>query len=195
MGGRSLSTDEVDRHGDLVSVGGWRLQAYRRNPVFLWAHDYTQPAIGRALAVWKEGHSLRPGYSSRRPTSLKRWPGSIRGDTRVVSRLASGPSSMRSEGTPVRGRAWASSSWSRSCWRSAPRRCQPTRTRSGRPWTPPPRMRSYYRGAGFVGGAESEDALPPRFRTYAGQGGVGGPAPVPWERALAEILDALRYAG
>ena len=59
MGGRSVSTDEVDRHGDLVSVGGWRLQAYRRNPVFLWAHDYTQPAIGRALAVWKEGHSLQ----------------------------------------------------------------------------------------------------------------------------------------
>jgi len=52
------STDEVDRHGDTVSVDGWRLGAYMQNPVFLWAHNYTQPAIGRALEVWKEEHSL-----------------------------------------------------------------------------------------------------------------------------------------
>ena len=53
-----VSTDEVDRHGDVISMRGWHLQAYKRNPVFLWAHDYTQPAIGRALNVWKEEHSL-----------------------------------------------------------------------------------------------------------------------------------------
>ena len=52
------STEEVDRHGDVVLVKGWRLGAYGRNPVFLWAHDYTQPAIGRALNVWKEERSL-----------------------------------------------------------------------------------------------------------------------------------------
>ncbi len=53
-----ISTDDVDRHGDIISVEGWQLQSYSRNPVFLWAHNYTQPAIGRALAVWKEEHSL-----------------------------------------------------------------------------------------------------------------------------------------
>ena len=53
-----ISTEEVDRHGDVVSVDGWRLDAYRQNPVFLWAHNYTRPAIGRALGVWKEGNSL-----------------------------------------------------------------------------------------------------------------------------------------
>ncbi len=52
------STDDVDRHGDVVSVKGWVLDAYRRNPVFLWAHDYTRPAIGRAAEVWREEHSL-----------------------------------------------------------------------------------------------------------------------------------------
>ena len=53
-----VSTDEVDRHGDVVSVNGWRLQSYGRNPVFLWAHDYTQPAIGRAVNMWREEHGL-----------------------------------------------------------------------------------------------------------------------------------------
>ena len=53
-----VSTDEVDRHGDIGSVGGWRTQAYSRNPVFLWAHDYARPAIGRAVDVWKDQHSL-----------------------------------------------------------------------------------------------------------------------------------------
>ena len=46
------STGEVDRHGDVVSVAGWKLDAYRKNPVFLWAHDYSRPAIGRATQVW-----------------------------------------------------------------------------------------------------------------------------------------------
>ena len=53
-----VSTDDVDRHGDVVSVQGWRLESYVRNPVFLWAHDYAQPAIGRAVGVWKEGNRL-----------------------------------------------------------------------------------------------------------------------------------------
>ena len=45
------STGEVDRHGDTVAPEGWRLDAYRDNPVVLWAHDYGEPAIGRAEAV------------------------------------------------------------------------------------------------------------------------------------------------
>ncbi len=53
-----LSTDEVDRHGDVVSADGWRLEAYRENPVLLWAHDYRHPAIGRAVSVWSEPHRL-----------------------------------------------------------------------------------------------------------------------------------------
>ena len=53
-----VSTDEVDRHCDVVSVNGWRLQSYGRSPVFLWAHDYTQPAIGRAVNMWREEHGL-----------------------------------------------------------------------------------------------------------------------------------------
>ena len=53
-----LSTDDVDRHGDVVSADGWRLEAYLRNPVLLWAHDYRHPAIGRAVSLWTEPHRL-----------------------------------------------------------------------------------------------------------------------------------------
>ena len=54
----TVSTGDVDRHGDVVSPDGWRLDSYRRNPVVLWAHDYRHPAIGRAPAVWREGPAL-----------------------------------------------------------------------------------------------------------------------------------------
>ena len=53
-----VSTGEVDRHGDAIAPQGWRLEAYRRNPVFLWAHDYTRPVIGRSLALWQEPQGL-----------------------------------------------------------------------------------------------------------------------------------------
>lgn len=53
-----ISSEEVDRHGDVVLAQGWRLQAYLQNPVFLWAHNYGLPVIGRALAVWPEPGQL-----------------------------------------------------------------------------------------------------------------------------------------
>ena len=53
-----LSSDDVDRHGDVISTDGWVLDSYRGNPVFLWAHDYLRPAIGRAERVWSEPHRL-----------------------------------------------------------------------------------------------------------------------------------------
>ena len=53
-----LSTDDVDRHGDVIAADGWRLESYRSNPVFLWAHDYARPVIGRAVDTWMEPHRL-----------------------------------------------------------------------------------------------------------------------------------------
>ena len=45
---------------------GWRLQSYRRNPVFLWAHDYTRPVIGRAhCRCGVSRGSCWPAWSSR----------------------------------------------------------------------------------------------------------------------------------
>ena len=49
-----VSNEEVDRHGDVIRAAGWQLESYQKNPVFLWAHDYTRPVIGRAAEVWRE---------------------------------------------------------------------------------------------------------------------------------------------
>ena len=53
-----ISTDDEDRHGDVIVAEGWRLDSYLANPVFLWAHDYARPVIGRAVEVWREPHRL-----------------------------------------------------------------------------------------------------------------------------------------
>ena len=47
-----VASDETeDRLGDVVRADGWELRAYKRNPVFLWAHDYTRTPIGRSSWV------------------------------------------------------------------------------------------------------------------------------------------------
>lgn len=51
------STDLEDRAGDVISASGWELAAYRENPVFLWAHDYRRPAIGRSVRTWVQDGS------------------------------------------------------------------------------------------------------------------------------------------
>ena len=53
-----ISTDDVDRHGDVIATAGWQLDSYKKNPVFLWAHDYARPVIGKASEIWKEPHLL-----------------------------------------------------------------------------------------------------------------------------------------
>jgi HK97 family phage prohead protease len=48
---RFVASDEtVDRYGDVVSVDGWDLANYRKNPQFLWGHDYDTP-IGRVVKI------------------------------------------------------------------------------------------------------------------------------------------------
>jgi len=42
------STANVARDGLIVQADGWQLDNYRKNPVFLWAHDYDCPPLGRA---------------------------------------------------------------------------------------------------------------------------------------------------
>lgn len=48
-----FSDDSVDRMGDSIKADGWDYRDFLKNPVALWAHDSSQPPIGRAsnLAV------------------------------------------------------------------------------------------------------------------------------------------------
>lgn len=43
-----------DRKGDVIDANGWELDGYRKNPVFLWAHDRSRPPIGKSHRIWVE---------------------------------------------------------------------------------------------------------------------------------------------
>lgn len=53
------STNREDRHGEVVDNNGWDLKAYKKNPVILWAHDHTEPAIGTAKKIWVDGEGKK----------------------------------------------------------------------------------------------------------------------------------------
>jgi len=52
------STEMVDRDGEVIRMNGWQLKNYRKNPVFMWAHDYHSPPIGRANLVHTDARGL-----------------------------------------------------------------------------------------------------------------------------------------
>ena len=53
------SDETIDRHGDIVKVDGWDLKNYKKNPVFLWAHNSHQMPIGKAIKVWVDDGKLK----------------------------------------------------------------------------------------------------------------------------------------
>lgn len=55
----TVSTEDRDRHGDVVVADGWRLANFKKNPVMLWAHDYSRPPIGKAVDIGVEGGKLK----------------------------------------------------------------------------------------------------------------------------------------
>ncbi len=54
-----ISTDSLDRHGDRISQDGWKLDAYRKNPVVCWAHDYESLPVARAKNIRVEDGKLK----------------------------------------------------------------------------------------------------------------------------------------
>lgn len=53
-----VSTNSVDRMGEVLDPSGADLSNYRKNPVVLWAHDYSQPPIGKALWAKRSGDGI-----------------------------------------------------------------------------------------------------------------------------------------
>jgi len=53
------STEDKDRQGDVIMANGWQLKQYKKNPVFLWSHQYNEPPIGKAINVWAEDGKLK----------------------------------------------------------------------------------------------------------------------------------------
>jgi len=54
----TISTAAVDREGDRIDPNGWDLSNFQRSPVVLWAHDHTQPPIGKASNLWTDAKGL-----------------------------------------------------------------------------------------------------------------------------------------
>ena len=54
-----ISTDSVDREQDVISVDGWNLENYEKNPVVLWCHNSRILPIGRNLNTRIEDGKLK----------------------------------------------------------------------------------------------------------------------------------------
>ncbi len=54
-----ISTGALDRYNSTIAVEGWKTENFEKNPVVLWAHDDSIPAIGRAGNVRTEGGRLK----------------------------------------------------------------------------------------------------------------------------------------
>lgn len=71
-GARTLTivgTDETrDRGGDIVSIKGWQLENYLKNPVFLWVHDYGSVPIGATKQITRKRNPARLEFTIKFPT-------------------------------------------------------------------------------------------------------------------------------
>lgn len=101
-----ISTESTDRQGDIVRATGAQLGNYLKNPVVLWAHDYGEPPVARALSV-----ETLPGLGLRSRFQFPEWGTSERADT--VRRLwAAGYLNATSIGfIPLDSKPLSDSSW------------------------------------------------------------------------------------
>lgn len=56
-----ITTDDIDRDGDIVEPKGLRFDDYLANPVFLWGHQFGMPPIGKCIGIKlsPDGRELR----------------------------------------------------------------------------------------------------------------------------------------
>lgn len=70
-----ISTEAVDRSGDIVRATGAKLDNYLKNPVVMWAHEYGEPPIARALSI-----EIMPGKGLKATFQFPAWGTSARAD-------------------------------------------------------------------------------------------------------------------
>jgi HK97 family phage prohead protease len=54
-----MSSATEDRMGDSIKQDGWKLDAYKANPVLLWGHDSFAPPVGRVTSMALEAGALK----------------------------------------------------------------------------------------------------------------------------------------
>ena len=53
-----VSTQQWDRYDERFARGAWDLEDFKKNPVVMWAHDYKQPPIGKAVNISEDDNGL-----------------------------------------------------------------------------------------------------------------------------------------
>jgi len=47
-----IGTNEAkDRSGEILTLDGWQIDNFMKNSVFLWAHKYDEPPVGKAVSI------------------------------------------------------------------------------------------------------------------------------------------------
>ena len=62
------STNDVDRDGDIIDVDGWNLNEWNKNPVIMWAHDYSLPPIAKGIRAERDIRNNQLIIDARFPT-------------------------------------------------------------------------------------------------------------------------------
>jgi HK97 family phage prohead protease len=59
------SKSVLDRDGEIIAADAWDVDNFRRNPVILWAHDYSGKPLAKALWVktQKNGMKFKPQFA------------------------------------------------------------------------------------------------------------------------------------
>lgn len=52
------SDDSLDRHGDRINPKGWDLENFKKNPVIMLNHNYSQFPIGKAINIKRKENTL-----------------------------------------------------------------------------------------------------------------------------------------
>jgi len=53
-----ITTDTTDRYNEIIIPSGIQTSKYRKNPVVLWAHDTSIPAVGKNIDIKIEGSDM-----------------------------------------------------------------------------------------------------------------------------------------
>jgi HK97 family phage prohead protease len=67
-----ISTDAIDRDGEVVSPKGMKKKHFAGNPVVMVNHDYQTPPVGKALWVKADGNRILAKYTITDKTQLGR---------------------------------------------------------------------------------------------------------------------------
>jgi HK97 family phage prohead protease len=78
-----ISTEAIDRSGDIVRATGAKIENFMRNPVVMWAHDYSLPPVAKAISLEiiagvgiKSAFQFAPwGANAQADTVRKLWAG------------------------------------------------------------------------------------------------------------------------